>query len=185
MHSPLAFLLPLLAAVIYALSALFLKRATMEGGGLWRVTFLTNLGQAVLLLPLVQFGHGSVNALEAWHIAIASLVFFLGQLSVFVGMRYGDVSIVTPVMGVKVVLVAAMVTFFAHETLPTMWWIAAGISFATDICIVSAIKAGIAKFTVVQDLRALFEDDGIHGNALRRVHVTARTNLLIAERHRS
>ncbi len=133
MHSPLASLLPLLAAVVYALSALFLKRATMEGGGLWRVTFLTNLGQAVLLLPLLKFGHGSMNALEAWHVAISSLVFFLGQLSVFAGMRYGDVSIVTPVMGVKVILVAALVTVFAHETLPTMWWIAAGISFGAAL----------------------------------------------------
>jgi drug/metabolite transporter (DMT)-like permease len=120
--------LPLAAAVVYALSALFLKRATIEGGGLWRITFLTNWGQAVFLLPLLFVGHGRLNALEFWHILVTSFIFFLGQLSVFAGMRYGDVSVVTPVMGVKVIFVAALVTHFAQEKLPLLWWIAATIS---------------------------------------------------------
>ena len=128
MSFPLDTTLPLLAAVVYALSALYLKRATMEGGGLWRITFLTNWGQAVFLLPLLWFGHGHLDTREIWHIVVTSFVFFLGQLSVFAGMRYGDVSVVTPVMGVKVIFVAALVTHFAHEQLPIQWWIAAGIS---------------------------------------------------------
>jgi drug/metabolite transporter (DMT)-like permease len=125
--------LPLAAAAAYALSALYLKRATMEGGGLWRITFLTNWGQALLLLPLVLLGHGSLTALEAWHILLTSLIFFLGQVSVFAGMRYGDVSVVTPVMGVKVIFVAALVTHFAHEKLPWLWWVAAAISASAAI----------------------------------------------------
>jgi len=133
MHASTASLLPLLAAVVYALSALYLKRATVEGGGLWRITFLTNWGQAVLLLPLVAFGHGSVGGVELWHIFITSLIFFLGQLSVFAGMRYGEVSVVTPVMGIKVILVAALVTAFAKEDLPAQWWVAAGISAAAAV----------------------------------------------------
>lgn len=133
MSSHLAAALPLTAAVVYAFSALFLKDATMKGGGLWRITFLTNLGQAVFLLPLLYFGHGSLDSSECLRILATSLVFFIGQLCVFTGMRYGEVSVVTPVMGVKVILVAAMVTLFAHETLPPIWWVAAGISAAAAI----------------------------------------------------
>jgi len=133
MYSPLDTSLPLAAAAAYALSALYLKRATMEGGGLWRITFLTNWGQALVLLPLVFFGHGTLTSVECGHILLTSLVFFLGQVSVFAGMRYGDVSIVTPVMGVKVIFVAALVTHFAHEKLPWLWWVAAGISAASAV----------------------------------------------------
>lgn len=120
--------LPLTAAIAYALSALYLKQATIEGGGLWRITFLVNWGQAVCLLPFFLLGHGSFNAQELWHVLITSFVFFVGQLCVFAGMRYGDVSIVTPVMGVKVIFVAATVTLFAQQKLPVLWWVAAAVS---------------------------------------------------------
>ncbi len=139
MPPALAASLPLAAAVVYALSALFLKRATMEGGGLWRITFLANWGQAVLLAPLLFFGQGTINATEGWHIVLTSLVFFVGQLSVFAGMRYGDVSVVTPVMGIKVIIVAALVTSGAHEKLPLLWWVSAAISTA------AAVLLGIGK----------------------------------------
>lgn len=117
----------------------------MKGGGLWRITFLTNCGQAVLLLPLFYFGHGSLDSTEILRILATSLVFFIGQVSVFAGMRYGEVSVVTPVMGVKVILVAAMVTLFAHETLPPLWWVAAGISASAAILLGSGRPSAEAR----------------------------------------
>jgi len=133
MSLPLDTTLPLIAAISYAVSALYLKQATIEGGGLWRITFLVNWGQALFLLPLSVLGHGSLDLQSAWHVLITSLVFFVGQLCVFAGMRYGDVSVVTPVMGMKVIFVAASVTVFARESLPFLWWVAAAISSAAAL----------------------------------------------------
>jgi drug/metabolite transporter (DMT)-like permease len=126
----LATTLPLLAAAAYALSALYLKQATMAGGGLWRVTFLATWGQAVLLGPLLYFGNGPLLDTEWSHVFWTALIFYAGQLCAFAGMRFGDVSVVTPVMGVKVLLVAAMVVGVTHEALPSVWWVAAGLSAA-------------------------------------------------------
>jgi drug/metabolite transporter (DMT)-like permease len=145
MTLPLHTTLPLTAALVYALSALFLKRATMEGGGLWRITFLTNWGQAICLLPLFFSGHGHLNLEEGWHILLTSLVFFLGQVSVFAGMRFGDVSVVTPVMGVKVIFVAALVTIYAQEKLPLLWWVAAAISAGAAVLLAGGRPKGEAS----------------------------------------
>jgi drug/metabolite transporter (DMT)-like permease len=128
MHPALSSCLPVIAGLSYALSALFLKRATVEGGGLWRISFLITWGQALCLLPLIFVGNGSISDTHWGHVLLTSFVFFAGQLSVFAGMRYGDVSVVTPVMGIKVLVVAGMAVWIAHEKLPGAWWIAAAIS---------------------------------------------------------
>ncbi len=129
MHPVLAQSLPLIAGAAYAASALWSKRATMEGGGLWRIIFLTNWGQALLLLPLAFLGNGSALGGEAvLKVAITSLIFFIGQVVVFAGLRFGDVSVLTPVMGTKVLVVALMAVGFMHETLPPRWWLAAAIA---------------------------------------------------------
>jgi drug/metabolite transporter (DMT)-like permease len=122
--------LPLLAALVYALSALYLKQATMAGGGLWRITFLTTWGQALLFLPLLFTGNGSLFETNWSHVLLTAVLFYAGQLCVFAGMRFGDVSVVTPVMGIKVLLVAALVVGITHEQLPSVWWLAAGLSAA-------------------------------------------------------
>jgi drug/metabolite transporter (DMT)-like permease len=131
--SLLATSLPLVAAVVYALSALYLKQATMEGGGLWRITFLTTWGQALLLFPLVFLGNGPLSETNWSHVFWTAFVFYVGQLCVFAGMRFGDVSVVTPVMGVKVLLVAVLVVLATHEALPAVWWAAAGLSTAAAL----------------------------------------------------
>lgn len=128
MNLALAQSLPLIAGAAYAASALWGKQAAMGGGGIWRVTFLTNWGQALLLLPFVFQGEAALQFSDWVHVAITSFAFFVGQVVVFAGLRYGDVSVLTPVMGVKVLVVAAMAVGIAHEDLPTRWWGAAVIA---------------------------------------------------------
>jgi drug/metabolite transporter (DMT)-like permease len=130
MHPFFASCLPLLAAAMYALSALYLKQATMAGGGLWRITFLATWGQALLFLPLLFTGNGSLLETDWGHIFYTAFLFYVGQLCVFAGMRFGDVSVVTPVMGVKVLLVAVLIVWTTGEPLPSIWWTAAGLSAA-------------------------------------------------------
>ena len=61
MTPALAACVPLTAGLVYALSALYIKQATVEGGGLWRVNFLINWGQAVFMAPLLLLGHGPLD----------------------------------------------------------------------------------------------------------------------------
>ena len=123
-------LLPVLAGAAYAASAIYSKRATVEGGGLWRVTFLTNWGLALALMPLLGLAEGPLRVVDWWNAGVTSIVFFAGQLMVFGALRYGEVSVVTPVMGVKVLVVAAMAVGIAQERLPERWWWAAVIAAA-------------------------------------------------------
>jgi hypothetical protein len=131
MSPALAQSLPLLAGAAYAASALWSKRACIEGGGVWRITFLTNWGQALFLLPLIGSGEGFPDGQALLHVGITSLLFFLGQVVVFAGLRFGDVSVLTPVMGIKVLAVAALSVALSGNPLPTRWWWAAGLASAS------------------------------------------------------
>jgi drug/metabolite transporter (DMT)-like permease len=105
----------------------------MAGGGLWRITFLTTWGQALLFLPLLFTGNGSLLETNWVHVFLTAFLFYVGQLCVFAGMRFGDVSVVTPVMGVKVLLVAVLIVWTTSEPLPSIWWAAAGLSTAAAV----------------------------------------------------
>jgi drug/metabolite transporter (DMT)-like permease len=120
--------LPLLAGLSYALSAVFLKRATVDGGGLWRVNFQSNWIQALVLLPLIALGESALTLQDAWQIGVTALAFGAGQAIAFAGLRLGDVSVMTPVMGIKVLFVAALAGGITGEKIPTVWWWAAGLS---------------------------------------------------------
>jgi drug/metabolite transporter (DMT)-like permease len=60
--------------------------------------------------------------------AATALVFLGGQLLGFLAIQRGDVSVATPVMGVKVVLVAVFVLLLLGERAPAPLWIAAVLS---------------------------------------------------------
>jgi drug/metabolite transporter (DMT)-like permease len=63
---------------------------------------------------------------------LVMVAFFLGTWLTFVSIRLGDVSLVTPLMGTKVVFVAVGVVVFAGKMPPLALWIAAGLT-ATGI----------------------------------------------------
>ena len=54
----------------------------------------------------------------------------LGQVSIFLALKAGDVSVATPVMGVKTILVAGLATFLFAERPPWQLWAAAVLSAA-------------------------------------------------------
>jgi drug/metabolite transporter (DMT)-like permease len=115
-------LIPLVAAILYALAAMFLKRALAGGGGPWRVTFACNMVmmtgyQACWLVHTQGF-----SRLGAFHAALAGCAFFAGQVFTFLALSKGDVSVVTPILGTKVIWVAAfsmLLTGTRHS--PHLW----------------------------------------------------------------
>lgn len=123
-------LLPLLSSVLYVFGALFLKQAGSHGVGFWRISFVANLICGVSFSVLWLLG-GSVPSLSLWwQPALVAALFVAGQALGFLAIERGDVSVATPVLGVKVVLVAFFVTFVIGETVPGVLWLAAILSSA-------------------------------------------------------
>jgi drug/metabolite transporter (DMT)-like permease len=124
-------LLPLACALVYVIGALAVKRATALGVGIWRTSFLSNVALAALFVPVwFRYGGQLHSAADYWQPGITALFFFGGQALTFLALRDGDVSVTTPVMGTKVILVALFSSLLRVGEVPLRWWIGAGLSTA-------------------------------------------------------
>ena len=119
-----ALLLPLIAAAIYAGAAMLIKRAADLGAGLWRIAFVVNITCALLFQSLHLLG-GKVHPTLWWQPALVGACFAGGQWLAMLSIDQGDVSVATPVLGLKVLLVAALVTGVNGTRLPGELWLAA------------------------------------------------------------
>jgi drug/metabolite transporter (DMT)-like permease len=120
----LPFILPLVAAFIYAAAALLLKRSADLGAGVWRTAFVANLVAGLTFQPLLLLG-GTLHGGLWWQPAIVGLCFVAGQWLMFIALEKGDVSVATPVLGIKILMVAGLVTVLAGEELRWQLWVAA------------------------------------------------------------
>ncbi len=118
-------LLPLLSSLLYVGGALFLKQAGGYGVGLWRTTFVANLICGVSFNILWFLGGRFPSITLWWQPAVVALLFLTGQILSFLAIERGDVSVATPVLGVKVVMVAGFVTLILRESVSPALWLAA------------------------------------------------------------
>ena len=121
---------PLLAAVLFAMGALLLKRAAHWQVDTWRTTFVSNLSTAFIFLPLLAFG----GTIPGWHALYQPLIigglFVLGQITAIIALTKGEVSVATPVLGLKIVMVAIFSWLITGRPLPPDLWMAAVIATA-------------------------------------------------------
>lgn len=117
-------LLCLLAAFMYATGALVVKRAAEFGVGVWRTAFVANVLCALAFQPLVLLG-GHAEFSLWWQPLITGACFVTGQWLTFIALERGDVSVATPVLGLKIIFVALLVTFLVGEDLRWQLWVAA------------------------------------------------------------
>lgn len=122
---PIYLLLPLAAALIYALGSIIIKRALKEGATMDQSFHLTNLVLGGMFLPLLFFGRGAIDWSLMWKPLLIGAAFFFGHWLTFFAIRRGDVSLVTPLMGTKVIFVAIGVVLLTGERLSGPLWIAA------------------------------------------------------------
>jgi drug/metabolite transporter (DMT)-like permease len=121
-------LLPFSASVLYVFGAIYLKDASSRGVGVWRTTIVTNVIFSVIFSSLWLLG-GRLLEWSAWiQPATAAALFLAGQVFALIALQRGDVSVATPVMGLKVVLVAFFVTIIIGDRVPGVVWIAAALS---------------------------------------------------------
>lgn len=126
----LPLLLPLFSAVVYAVSALFIKLAMSRGASSWSVTFFSNTAMGLVFLPMLLFAQASWAPEHlGWAIGAGAL-FFAGQIATFRSLAGGDVSIATPALASKVVFVALLSLAVPGSQPDADLWLAVGLTMA-------------------------------------------------------
>jgi hypothetical protein len=120
--------LPITAAIVFVIGALLLKRASDLGADVWRTTRIINYTTAAVSLGLWTLG-GTIPAPSLWwQPPVAATLFFSGQVFSLLALNTGDVSVATPVLGVKILLVALLSTVLIGDPIDARLWTAAGLS---------------------------------------------------------
>lgn len=129
MNFPSIYLIPLASALGYGVAALMLKRATEQGAGSWRVSFITNWMLAVCFsfLWLLPAPHAA-SVSNVVHAGFTGLLFFVGQVFTFLALSRGDVSVATPVLGTKVIFVALFSVMLGTAEVDSRMWIAVALT---------------------------------------------------------
>ena len=129
-----SYILPLLAALAYTFSTLFFKQALSLGAGTMRVVFVTNFLAIPFFIPILIWNH-CVLDWSFWPMLLLCALFnTLAMALTFITIKIGDISIQTPVMGSKVIMVAFLSIWMGMEVLNTAVWIASFLSVLA-ICI--------------------------------------------------
>ena len=130
MHVPVYLLLPAVAALVYTVASLLLKRGYQEGAGTLATFHWSNLIGMPVFLPLFFIHPGPMPLEEWWRPALVAALMYSGTWLTFAAIRRGDVSMVTPILGTKVVFVALAVVSLADGGLGTGLWLAAFLTTA-------------------------------------------------------
>lgn len=120
-------LFPFFSSLIFVIGFLFIKRASDMRLGVWRITFYCNVIAALVFLALLPMG-GKIIWNALWQPALVALLFVIGQILSFLALDGGDVSVVTPTMGTKTVLVAWFSSLLLNVSLPWQLWCSAVLS---------------------------------------------------------
>jgi drug/metabolite transporter (DMT)-like permease len=127
MSFPAHLLLPLASSVGYVVAVLLVKRSAFFGVGLWRTTFVANVATGLCFAPLWLLGGPGQPATMLWQPAVVGALFFAGQVCTFWAIN-GDVSLATPVLGLKILMVALLSSVLLADPVPLKWWVAAALS---------------------------------------------------------
>ncbi len=105
--------------------ATFAKQSALRGSSPYTNTALSNLTLALIWAGVgVLYGGGLPIA--AWGPAAAiACAFVMGQLCTYLAFQFGDVSLATPIFGVKIIIVALISVFSAEKAISPQIGIAA------------------------------------------------------------
>lgn len=127
---PFYLLMPLAAAIIYSAASMFLKKALTDGMSPIGCFHVNNWAGLLFFLPLAFFENKPMDWPHAYQPICLGVLFFVGGWFTFIAMTRGDVSLVTPVLGSKVVFVALGSALFIADRMPLLMWVSAVITTA-------------------------------------------------------
>jgi len=123
----LAVFLALPAAVGYALSALFLKQALHRGVSGRCVNLVVNILTAGVFQLILLVECSPIPWPEVWNPLLVGVVFFVGQILLFLALSRGDVGVAAPLMGAKTVFMVFLVGLLARQPPSVHAWFAAAV----------------------------------------------------------
>lgn len=121
-------LLPLLAAIAFAFGSMVYKRAFEEGAGIAHAVVFNNVVLGILFLPLLALEPRPIPWGHWHHPALTATAFVTGHLLNVLSLRVGDVSLATPLLGSKIIIVALIGWWLFGTQLGAAHWWAAGLS---------------------------------------------------------
>ena len=128
MNGPWHLLYPLFSSIVFVFGALFAKAAAVRGTNPYTNTFACNICLASIW-GVIGIFQGNILPVSDWGpVALIASAFVFGQLCTYLAFEYGDVSLATPVLGVKILFVAMISSLLADTPLPLHLWIAAGLA---------------------------------------------------------
>ncbi len=123
-------LVPLGAAILFAISSLYFKRGYDAGASTEASFHWANIIGMPIFLPLF-FSHASpFEWMDLWKPAITAVLIYIGSWCTFAAINKGDVSLVTPVMSLKVIFVALCAYVIIGTRLGPALWLAAALATA-------------------------------------------------------
>lgn len=132
-------LIPLLCALLYVLATLSVKRGLDHGADLWGTLIVNFWMMAGVFLLAIPFGTGPIPWEHWWQPALVGALSFCGQTAGYKALSSGDLTIATPALGSKVLMVALLTRPLLGESVPLIWWLAAVLSFAAMVFLQSSI----------------------------------------------
>ncbi|MDE0865919.1 MAG: DMT family transporter [Rubripirellula sp.] len=121
-------ILPLLASLLFVCGLIVIKRANAAGVSPITTLFCTNVAAAFAFSFIWLLGGDAIRWDLCWQPAIIATLFVFGLAFTFLAIERGDVSLATPIFGVKVVLVAILLTLTGEQDLPLQVWYAAALA---------------------------------------------------------
>ncbi len=117
----------------------------------WTVTILVSLASAIVFSALTLLGGAMQPLVMLWQPATIALLFLAGQSFLFLAVKMGDVSIVAPVLGIKVLLVPAIGTLLVSEFPELRIWLASAIAML-GVAFVQITDANVKRTAIISAL---------------------------------
>ncbi len=134
---PWYLLIPLTSALLYSLSTLCLKRGMQDGASALYSFHVSNLTVGLCYFPLILLEQQTIAWNQIYLPLMTGVAFFSGSWFTFIAIHRGDVSLVTPLMGSKVIFVAVFALILANQP-PSAALVVAAVMSAAGVVVMGA-----------------------------------------------
>lgn len=114
-----------MAAAGYTIAAIFVKQASLRGASVWQLMLSFHLTMMVVTFPILLAQQPALSWASLLWPFLAGLCAMLGGVFVLLALTRGDVSVATPILGLKVVIVTVLVVLLGRVAVSADLWIAA------------------------------------------------------------
>jgi len=121
---------PFFSSIVFAVGLLWIKQANQRGASPAAVTLVTNAFAGIAFTPLWLAGGTLQPAPMWWQPAVVGSLYLLGQIFTFLALERGDVSVAAPLLSIKVLLVAILLTWMDGADHPWSLWTSACLATA-------------------------------------------------------